>query len=488
MNLTHLLQRLATTRPNAIALSTKTIQINYQTLERHVNYWCHWCLIRGISQQRRVALMIGNEFLLASFIFALARLGVTFMTIPRSATSSQRSTWAHEADIDFLIKDDREVTIFSISSFYVEAPIDQHKISDTTQLPCLINDSPKILMIVIGSGSTGKAKLIPITHGQMQQRIITINAAYEYTPNDRTATMAHLEYTGGITRLFSILWQGSTFVLLDRENFDLQSLQKIYDLTRLSATVFHVENMLKQALDHEEPILGNLHLSVTSSPLSDSLRAKIIRYLTKNLWIAYGTNEVWTTTIAKPSDVLQYSQTVGKLAPGSEIQIVNDKFEPLPPEHVGHICIRAQGAIDHYLHAESGDNLVFKDGWFMPKDLGMLKHDGHLIFYGRSDNMMICNGINIYPAEIENCLANHPNVKDAVAIPIEHPIHHQVPIAIVSLLQPIDPEFLENYCKENLGFRAPAKIYVLAELHRNQQGKISREVLGNLLEAIGFGK
>jgi acyl-coenzyme A synthetase/AMP-(fatty) acid ligase len=405
------------------------------------------------------------------------------MVIPRSATPSQSQAWVDAALIDCLIKDSPQTVIPGVSSYYIDPRAKHHPVGDNDD-PLPINEAPKLLMIVIGSGSTGRAKLIPITHKQMQVRVEIINEVYEYTAQDRTATMAHMEYAAAITRLFAILELGSTFVFLDRTNFDLQKLQANYALTRLSTTVFHVESMLAEATGSSERLLGDLHLSVSSSPVSDNLRQRIMRHLTKNLWIAYGTNEVWTTTIAKPSNVLAHSRTVGKLAPGVAIKIVDENFKVLPPNTVGLICIQSRGAIVGYLNSEPSDASAFRDGCFIPKDVGMMTPDGHLIFYGRSDNLMIYNGVNIYPTEIENCLANHPCVKDAIAIPFSHPVHHQIPVAIVSLSQAVTAEELLRYCQGLIGFRAPQRIFIVAELSRNKQGKIPKETIVKLIEEI----
>lgn len=486
MNLTSQLYFLSQTRAHDVALSTHSSQIDYQTLERRVNYWVSWCKQRNFTPQRRVGLMIRDEVLLASLILALARLGITFMTIPRSATSSQQYLWTQAAQIDFLVKDDQALNIPEVSSFYLapnSGPTGDD-LSDSFSSPIAINEDPQALMIVVGSGSTGRPKLIPISHAQMQNRIEVIHEVYEYKMDDRTATMAHLEYTAGITRLFASLGNGTVFVILDRDNFDLHRLLSDYALTRLSATVFHVENMLIDAKGSQEPLLKNLHLSVSGSPVSDHLRHRIIRHLTPNLWIAYGTNEVWTTSVAKPQDVLAHPRTLGRIAPGAEVQIVDEHFKPLPANQVGMICIRARGSIEQYLHPEANDALIFRDGWFIPKDLGLMTTDGHLIFYGRNDNLMIYNGINIYPAEIENCLANHPCVLDVIAIPLSHPIHHQIPVAIVSLSEVTSAHALLQYCEAHLGFRAPQQIFIVPSLERNKQGKLTQATLEKILSNL----
>ena len=151
---------------------------------------------------------------------------------------------------------------------------------------------------------------------------------------------------------------------------------------------------------------------------------------------------------------------------------------------MGHICIQSRGSIDHYLNADESDQKVFKDGWFIPKDVGMLTSDGHLIFYGRSDNLMIFNGINIYPGEIENYLTDHGCVLDVIAIPFNDPMHHQIPVAIVSLSSPSTEQDLLRFCNEMLGFRSQQRIFIVPKLHRNKQGKITQETLAQLIQEI----
>lgn len=485
MNITESLHRLSPREGNLDALILPESIINYRTLENHVTHLCYWLTSRNIKPPHRVALIISNELLLAIIIIACARIGVTFLTIPRSASKLQQKVWCNRAEISFLIKDDRHISIPGISSFYLDQIPEHIATAENKNESYLINQHPDLLMIIIGSGSTGQPKLIPITQAQMLERAKVINEAYEFTPQDRIATMAHLEYTAAITRLFASLETKAAFVIMNRHKFDLPSLNKIYGITRLSATVFHVQHMLIEAKNYEEPALGNIHLSISSSPVSDHLRHEIIKKLTPNLWIAYGTNEVWTTTLAKPKDVLMHPQTVGTLAPGAKVKIVDQNFEELPPNSIGLICIQARGAVNHYLNEKQTDMMPFQGEWFIPKDFGMMTADGHLIFYGRSDNLMIFNGINIYPAEIENCLADHECVLEVVAIPWSDPVHHQIPVAIVSVCSPTSEDELMRFCEKILGFRAPQRIFIVPKLNRNKQGKITQETLAQLIREIG---
>jgi acyl-CoA synthetase (AMP-forming)/AMP-acid ligase II len=104
------------------------------------------------------------------------------------------------------------------------------------------------------------------------------------------------------------------------------------------------------------------------------------------------------------------------------------------------------------------DGRHFRDGWFEPGDLATLDVDGQLVIHGRADDMMIMNGINIYPVEIERILERHPAVETAAAFPLPSGVHGQIPVAAVELragMRCAGGE-LVAFARDALGVRAPA--------------------------------
>ena len=141
--------------------------------------------------------------------------------------------------------------------------------------------------------------------------------------------------------------------------------------------------------------------------------------------------------------------------------------------------MKSPGLIDGYLNDPESTSKAFVDGWFYSGDFGKMTEDGHLIHLGRSDQMMIYNGINIYPGEIEACLAAHPSVADVAAFPLRHPVHQHLPVCAVSLRSGsrLSMEDLQAYAVDHLGIKAPKKIFTLDEIPRNEQGKLVRSKL-----------
>jgi long-chain acyl-CoA synthetase len=123
---------------------------------------------------------------------------------------------------------------------------------------------------------------------------------------------------------------------------------------------------------------------------------------------------------------------------------------------------------------------AFRDGWFYPRDLLSSTKDGPLIFHGRVDDMMILNGINIFPTAIEDALESHPDVLEVVAYPIKSRIHGEIPVAAVVLkecAEKRDVSHLIDHCRQILGIRAPRQIFVVDRIPRNSAGKPLRREL-----------
>ncbi len=113
--------------------------------------------------------------------------------------------------------------------------------------------------------------------------------------------------------------------------------------------------------------------------------------------------------------------------------------------------------------------------WFRTGDLGHLASDGQLVFDGRADNMIICNGVNVSPLEIEQALLSFPDILEAVAFGVEHQGQHFMPACAIVPRQAdlLETRALMRHLQGLLGFRVPRQILVLNQLPRTAHGKVS---------------
>jgi len=149
----------------------------------------------------------------------------------------------------------------------------------------------------------------------------------------------------------------------------------------------------------------------------------------------------------------------------------------------GRVRVRGPGVVEGYWNDADATQASFRDGWFYPGDVGRMTADGQLVHLGRADHMMIYDGINIDPAEMESVLRAHPAVRDVAAMPWRSPLHQDVPVCAVAIHENSansEQEFLQ-YARERPGRHGPAAVIILGRIPRNDAGKLLRADLAEQL-------
>ena len=163
---------------------------------------------------------------------------------------------------------------------------------------------------------------------------------------------------------------------------------------------------------------------------------------------------------------------------GMSVEVVDDNGEKLGDGQPGNIRISGEGVITQYLDDPKATANSFKDGWFYPGDIGRFEA-GSLVFLGRADDMMIFDGMNIYPIEIENALMLHPAVKEVAAFPLKHEQSKMCRRQRYFELH-ASKEDLLAHCDQVLGLKSPKVIGILDKLPTNSMGKYLSEKLEKL--------
>jgi D-alanine-D-alanine ligase-like ATP-grasp enzyme len=252
----------------------------------------------------------------------------------------------------------------------------------------------------------------------------------------------------------------------------------------LLLSVFHARQLLQERRhDWSIDFSAIRVVSIGSSTVTENLRRRMRDDLNAKLHVEYGANENGTIAFARPDDLAKAPGSVGRPPSGVQVEIVDDTDQPVANGKVGQVRVRSPAQIKDYHLSDNGDR--FRDGWFYPGDLAMWSADGQIFHCGRADQMMIMNGINIYPAEIERVVEQHPDVLDVLAFPLKNAVAQEVPACAVVLkpgAQTSQVE-LDVFARQRLGARAPRFIAILAAIPRNEQGKPQRAELMRLVEA-----
>ena len=173
--------------------------------------------------------------------------------------------------------------------------------------------------------------------------------------------------------------------------------------------------------------------------------------------------------------------TVGFALPGVGVRIVDDAGEQVPVGEIGNIQVRGPNVFKGYWRMPEKTAEEFTaDGWFRTGDVGKLDERGYVSIVGRSKDLIISGGYNVYPAEIEGFINELPGVAESALVGVPHPDFGEVGVAVV-VPRPgaaLEPQAVVDALKGQLAnFKIPKRCFVVQELPRNTMGKVQKNLL-----------
>lgn len=460
-------------RPDEPAVHAPGISVTFSELNRLVMQAATFFYQRNILPGNVVVLDIDDEFLLLVCMFGLARMGATVVTLTDSV---QLEEAAEGIEIDaYVFEDGAEKEGVPVTrEALMKMPFDA---SVYTAVP------EAAWQIMAGSGTTGRRKWIAVTHDRqlamMRSELRWLNA----DADDRVATLVHMGYN--VTKHFYLeaLHAGLCIVLTDKRHPDILEALSANKITVLHATVYHAQMLLQLTKMRQAEPLDSLNaLLLGGSTVSYALREQIVERLCERLYVRYGAIEIGTIAVAGPEEVLLDGACVGQAIDGVEVEVIDDNGRCVNIGEVGEIRIRSSGMFDGYFGNASATRQKLLGGWFYPGDMGRFGPERTLMHLGRADDMIMLNGINVYPSEIETVLRSHPDVYDAVVSARTSRHFGQIPVAVVALESDgtATEQALLRYGRQRLGLRAARRIFIVDTLPRNTQGKVPKAIIDQL--------
>jgi acyl-CoA synthetase (AMP-forming)/AMP-acid ligase II len=329
------------------------------------------------------------------------------------------------------------------------------------------------------SGTTGRPKGVPLTHGQLAASIRSAMAAWRWSADDVLAHALPLYHQHGLSGLHAALIAGGTVHIRSR----FSPAELVGTIGDTAATVLFAVPAIYQALMSEDVTLAplrGLRLAVCgSAPLNPALAQRLAEALGRVPLIRYGTTETGLD-VSNPLDNRR-GDTVGVPLPGVLARIGGDGGEAEPGAD-GEIQLRGPQVFSGYWHDAGATEAAFTpDGWFRTGDIGAVDlATGHLRIRGRTKEMIITGGLNVYPREVEIVLEEHPSVAEAAVagVPDERWGEQVTAWVVMRDGHAFDEAALIAYARERLaGYKCPKRVFRRAALPRNHVGKIVRGAL-----------
>lgn len=194
-----------------------------------------------------------------------------------------------------------------------------------------------------------------------------------------------------------------------------------------------------------------------------------------------GPTECGPVTSVNPLDGVRKPGSVGLEIPDVEVSIRNDHGQPLVVGEIGEICVRGPNVMQGYWKRPEATVEVFFGDWLRTGDLGYKDEEGYIFMVDRKKDMIIVNGMNVYPRMIEEVLFAHPQVQEAAVVGEPHESHGEIPVAHIVLTagSGLDVQTLREYCRAHLGsYQVPRKFVIReAPLPKNAAGKVLKREL-----------
>ncbi|WP_216901664.1 AMP-binding protein [Nocardia alni] len=337
-------------------------------------------------------------------------------------------------------------------------------------------------VVILTSGSSGVPKGAPRNHARTMLLPAGLLSRIPLRPNENVLVSAPVFHGWGLLVAVLTLTQGSTLVLHRR--FD--AARALTDLQRHRCAVFiAVPTMLRRILALGDQLatadLSDLRIVASGGArLDDALVADVLAAFGPVLHNLYGSTEASYISIATPADLRLAPDCAGTPPRGNTIRITDDTGRDLPADVEGRILARTSGQIRAYTDGRTGSDA---DGYFDTGDRGRLDAAGRLYVMGRSDNMIVSGGENVYPEEVELALLAHPGITDAVVTPVADTEFGQRLRAyiVISTPESLGVEQIRTHIAAHLPrSRMPRDIIPVPELPRGASGKVLRRTLEEL--------
>ncbi|WP_051581214.1 long-chain-fatty-acid--CoA ligase [Pseudonocardia acaciae] len=339
------------------------------------------------------------------------------------------------------------------------------------------------------SGTTGFPKGAMLTHRGMLAHAEHVATDSDAGPGSTLLVAMPLFHVGGSSYALVGLYAGARMVMTRMP--DPALLVDVLERERISHTFFvpALMAMMAKVPGVTERDYSTLRvLCYGASPMPMPVLRACMEIFPNVFMQVYGMTEAsGVVSLLGPDEHADTANphrllSAGKPITGVEIEVRDPVTgEPVPTGEPGEVCVRTEQLMSGYWNKpEASASAVGDDGWLRTGDGGHLDADGYLYITDRIKDMIISGGENIYPAEIERVLAEHPSVDDVAVIGVPDERWGEVPKAVVVAAEghAVDEAELLDYCRAELAaYKCPKSVDVVAELPRNPTGKILKKDL-----------
>jgi fatty-acyl-CoA synthase len=446
----------------------------------------------GVQSGDRVAWLGLNHELQLVTLVACARLGAVFLPLNFRLAVPELQQVMSDAQPRLLVYDTPHAN--SAQALNAEGLRHIHHDSLITQasplnlsLPDVHSERP--LLLVYTSGTTGVPKGAVHTQAALLANARASAWAHDFVPGDKVLSTLPMFHVGGLCiQTLPALLAGVEVVLHPR--FDPSAWLDEMNTSRPTLSLL-VPATMRALFEHPRWVntpLACLRGIMTGSSTVPVAYLEALHARGVPVGQVYGTTETGPVSIVlRLPDAMARVGASGWPHPEAQVRLIDTQGQDVGPGETGEVCIRAANLMRGYWLADGEPNCGLQNGWFHSGDLGQRAEDGCITIVGRSKDMIISGGENIYPAEIENQLVTLPGVAESAVVGVTDARWGEVPVAVLVLAldaagQSLTAEDVLQHLQSRIArFKLPRRVVFMDSLPKSALGKVQKSALQALL-------
>jgi len=471
----------------------------FSELNARANQACHALQAKGLNKGDRVALLAynGHEFL-ESF-FGPAKAGIVIMPL----------NWRLTADeLSFILKDGGAKALVFEADF---APVVEQirdsgpEGSDIEQWICIGADKPDFaadygsllaeqspeepvekataddnLFIMYTSGTTGNPKGVVHTHSTVLWALLTLSNTADIHFTDKYLVLLPLFHVGALTPMIASIYKGNSMVIL--RNFDPQKAWSLIEEEQINTTlaVPAMLGFMLQVPDFQRFDWSSLrYITSGAAPLPVTTINAFLELGIEVHQVFGMTETCGPACLIGPDDAVHKVGSTGKSFFHTRVRIVDESGNDLPAGEAGEILVQGPHIMKEYWNRPQATAETLVNGWLHTGDIAVQDEEGFVTIQDRMKDMIISGGENVYPAEIENVLLQHPAIADAAVIGQDSAKWGESPLAVIVKQEDslTEAEVVAHCAGKLARFKLPKGAVFLDVIPRNPSGKILKRIL-----------
>ncbi len=337
-----------------------------------------------------------------------------------------------------------------------------------------------LAVLIYTSGTTGQPKGAMLSHGNLLHNVESCRIVLQTITDDRMAVLLPLFHSYMLTvGMLLPLLVGGSIVLVKSLHPVRHALQ---EMIQAKATILPaIPQFYRSLASHGHTMPFPFRVCVSgAAPLPVQVLKEFEEKFKIPLLEGYGLSETSPVATKNPINGIRKPGSIGLPVSGVEVSIQDDQGNILPPHQTGEICVRGGNVMMGYWNQPEETARVMRDKWLLTGDIGHVDEDGYFYVTDRKKDMLLVNGINVYPRQIEEVLYHFPGVKEAAVVGKPDDRRGEQPVAFVAPLDGVilDVKAMQAFLKKELAdYKVPKHIVLMNALPRNATGKILKTTL-----------